>query len=384
MKILLLDQYSDPGGAQQVLLELLPAIRNRGWQALVGMPGTGDLFARVRAMGFESETIECGPYASGRKSWVDLLRFARGTPRLARRIAEMAERLGADLLYVNGPRVLPAVALADPVPPVLFHAHSYLARGVIRRLTGLCLRRSRAWVVSNCEFVARPWREYVAEDRVSVVYNGVTEAPLPPARQSASASGGASHRGNHHSEIQPRVGCMGRIAPEKGQREFVAAAQRIHQAVPECRFVIYGAALFSNAGSACYEAEVRAAAAALPVEFTGWVTDVWSALAGLDLLLVPSAAQEATTRVILEAYAAGVPVIASRAGGIPEVVQHGVDGLLAGSTEEMAEQAIQLLRDRSRLYAMSVAARETWRRRFTLEGYHAQILGLMERIAGST
>jgi glycosyltransferase involved in cell wall biosynthesis len=369
MRLLVLDQFSDPGGAQQCLLELLPAIRERGWKALIGMPGGGELFERVRELGFEAERVECGPYGSGRKSPTDLARFLTGTSRLARQIGEMAKRVGANLVYVNGPRLLPAAALADLPAPVLFHSHSYLSPGAARMLTGMCLRGMRARVAGSCRFVAEPWREYVTEERLSVIYNGVAEPPprMRPARRARAA-----------------IGCIGRIAPEKGQREFLAAASAIHGAVPDCRFVVYGAALFSDKDALQYDAQVRAAAAGLPVEFPGWVKDVYTALAGLDLLLVPSAAHEATTRVILEAFAAGVPVIAFSSGGIPEVVEHNVDGLLADSVEDMARQAIGLLTgDSARLAAMSQAARDTWRRRFTLESYRRQVLELMERTVGS-
>ena len=370
MRLLLLDQFSDPGGAQQVLLELLPAIRERGWKALVGLPGEGEMFQRVRALGFEAERVDCGPYASGRKSATDLARFLMGTPRMARQIEEMASRVEVDLVYINGPRLLPAAARARLSPPVLFHAHSYLRPGATRILAGMCLRGMRAWVLGSCRFVADPWREYVAPERLSVIYNGVSGAGHRPAQSQG------------RPVTCPTVACIGRIAPEKGQREFLAAASIIHRAVPNCRFFIYGAALFSEAHASRYEAEVRAASAGLPVEFPGWVTDVYGALSNLDLLLVPSAAHEATTRVILEAFAAGVPVIAFRAGGIPEVVDHNVDGLLAGSTEEMARMAIDLLTgDPARLASMSQAARATWRRRFSLEAYHRQVLDLLQKIA---
>ena len=116
---------------------------------------------------------------------------------------------------------------------------------------------------------------------------------------------------------------------------------------------------------------MRAAAAGLPVEFAGWVDDVYACMAQLDLLLVPSAGHEATTRVILEAFAAGVPVIAFPSGGIPEVVEDGVTGLLANTSEEMAQRAIELLTgDARRLISMAQAARQSWSRRFTLERYH--------------
>uniref|UniRef100_Q01S28 Glycosyl transferase, group 1 n=1 Tax=Solibacter usitatus (strain Ellin6076) TaxID=234267 RepID=Q01S28_SOLUE len=358
MNLLLLDQFSDLGGAQKNLLELLPAIREAGWRTLVGLPGEGELFEQVRALGFEAERIECGPYESGRKSAADVARFMAGTPRLAAQMRRMATRVDAGLVYLNGPRLLPAAAMASMGRPALFHSHSYLGPGVMRRLAAAAIGRMKACVIAQCEFVAAPWGPHV-----SVVYNGVAG----PARISVRAPGGV-----------PRVGCIGRIAPEKGQREFVAAAARIHRALPDCRFTIYGAPLFGNSVAEHYAARVRNEAAGLPVDFAGWVEDVYAAMEQLDLLLVPSAGHEATTRVILEAFAAGVPVVAFPSGGIPEVVDHGVTGMLAKGVEEMAECAIELLTGERRA-AMVAAARESWERRFTLERYRREMMAAMER-----
>ena len=192
-------------------------MRDKGWQACVGLPGEGELFGRIRALGFEVERIDCGPYGSGRKSAADYGRFLAGTPRLARQMRRLAEQVDADLVYLNGPRLLPAAAMAGFGRAVLFHSHSYIGPGAVRRLAGLALRRMDAWLVGQCEFVAAPWRPFVRPERVRVIYNGVAG----PARARSRSDGGA-----------PRVGCIGRIAPEKGQREFVAAAARIHQALP--------------------------------------------------------------------------------------------------------------------------------------------------------
>ena len=140
MRILFLDQFSDPGGAQQVLLELLPAIHRRGWEALVGMPGEGDLFRRVRSLGFEASPVTCGPYRSGKKSPVDAIRLMAQLPRLAMQIRDLAHRIGPDLIYINGPRLLPAATLAALRAPVLFHSHSYVLPGAARQLAGAALR----------------------------------------------------------------------------------------------------------------------------------------------------------------------------------------------------------------------------------------------------
>ena len=68
MKLLVLDQFSAPGGAQQALAELLPAMTARGWTGTVALPGDGELFQRARDAGFQTEQIDCGPYRSGSKS----------------------------------------------------------------------------------------------------------------------------------------------------------------------------------------------------------------------------------------------------------------------------------------------------------------------------
>jgi glycosyltransferase involved in cell wall biosynthesis len=348
MNLLVLDQFSELGGAQQALSELLPAMRARGWSGTLAMPGEGEMFERARAAGFATARIACGPYRSGSKTLADTARFATDTLRIAAQVRRLAR--GVDLIYINGPRVLPGVALAAVPVPVLFHAHSLLPGGTVRALARAAAQRTKARVIAACEFVAAPWQGVCP---VRVIYNGVAGPPSPVWR------GGSL-----------RIGCIGRIAPEKGQMEFVQAARAILRERADARFVIHGASLF---GDTSYEAKVREAAANLPVEFAGWTSDVYRALAGIDLLLVPSAGHEATTRVILEAYAAGVPVIAFRSGGIPEIVEHGVTGFLAGSVEEMASMAQTPL-----LAEMSRAACCRWEQRFTQERYHREVLEAIE------
>ena len=85
---------------------------------------------------------------------------------------------------------------------------------------------------------------------------------------------------------------------------------------------------------------------------------------------------------ILEAFAAGVPVVAFRVGGIPEIVDDGRTGILAGSVAQMAESAVSLLTgDPSRRRSIAAAARESWSRRFTAERWQRQVLCEIERVA---
>jgi glycosyltransferase involved in cell wall biosynthesis len=366
LRVLVLDQFSDLGGAQRNLLLLLGAMRERSWEAMVGLPGEGQLFERVRDLGFETFSIPCGPFSLGSKSPLDLGRFARQLPLLARRIRNCGGAFRPDAIYLNGPRVLPGAALAGLRIPALFHAHSYLPRGGMRAVSGWALRRLEAGVVACCNFVAGPWKPYLAPCSPSVVFNGVCGPDRPL-------------HGRHAGP--PKVGCVGRISPEKGQLEFLAAAVMIHRALPECRFAVYGAPLFSRE-AARYAAQVNAAARGLPVEFPGWAADVYSALSDLDVLMVPSTDLEGMPLTILEAFAAGVPVVAFRAGGIPEIVDDGRTGILADSVAQMAESAVWLLTgDPARRRSIAEAARESWSTRFTAERWQRQVLSEIERVA---
>jgi glycosyltransferase involved in cell wall biosynthesis len=354
MRLLILDQFSEPGGAQQCLLGLLPAIRARGWQACVALPGDGSMVGRIREAGFETAALECGPYTNGPKSAGDLGRFLSSTPRLARQIRDLAASVSADLIYVNGPRLLPAVAAASR--PVVFHAHRIIPAAATRALCGWSLRHLAARVIGVCRFAADPWERFVGAGRVKVIYNGVagpTALRLRP------------------PNTPPRIGCIGRIAPEKGQLEFLQAARLIQRQLPDAKFVIHGAAIISEPG---YEHQVRAAAQGLPVEFAGWTEDIQTALADLDLLLAPSDPYEATTRVILEAFAAGTPVIAFASGGIPEVIEHGRTGFLAHGVEEMAQYATALLGAGEKRAAIVQAAHQSWQARFTLDAWRNAVL----------
>jgi glycosyltransferase involved in cell wall biosynthesis len=274
-------------------------------------------------------------------------------------------RYDADLIYVNGPRLLPAAALAvRDGPPVLFHSHSLLG-GYVRRLAGRSLAMVRAAIVASCKFVAAPLLPYANGRAVQVVYNGVRQMPL--ARR--IATGAEFH-----------IGTIGRISPEKGQADFLRAARILYDAMPQCRFVICGAPLFSDPAALRYSTELKALAKDLPVDFPGWQENVEEVLGNLDLLVVPSAAVDATPRVIMEAFAAGVPVVAFASGGIPEIVEHQVTGFLVHerSDQALARAMREGLRDPQRLREVADAACARARKEFSLERYREQMIETME------
>ena len=124
---------------------------------------------------------------------------------------------------------------------------------------------------------------------------------------------------------------------------------------------------------------MRSEADGLPVEFLGWRDDVYEVIRTLDLVVVPSTHEPATTRVVLEAFACGAPVVAFASGGIPEVVRDRETGVLVGAftAGALAKAMSELLGDADRRTELGRNGRTEWERRFRLDRYHKDIVGLM-------
>ena len=367
MNILFLDQYSELGGGQRCLLDVMPAIEQRGWRAHAAIPGNGPLRELLRARNVDVEDIPCGSYRSGSKSAADILRFSRDLPRQVRVIRGLLDREPFDLVYVNAARLLPAVALAaGSRVPVLFHVH-FPIYGSAARLAGWSIRRTNATVVGCCRFVTKSLQRYIPRGRLRVVANGA--ADLGFQERSFGDKG------------RWRIGVVGRIAPEKGQVEFLRAAALLAPQFPGLRFVICGAPLWA---ARSYFDEVRRLASTLPVDFLDWQDDVAPVLAQLDMLVVPSG-QEGMPRIILEAFSAGLPVVAFPVCGIPEAIEDEATGFLVpdASPQGLAGRIAGLISgDAGKLGTVALNARHEWERCYTVATYRNEIGALIEDLVG--
>jgi glycosyltransferase involved in cell wall biosynthesis len=113
----------------------------------------------------------------------------------------------------------------------------------------------------------------------------------------------------------------------------------------------------------------------LPVEFAGWQDDIGAVLSNLDLLVVPSRI-DSTPRVILEAFAAGVPVVAFPSGGIPEILKDGETGFLtaADTAKALAVRIADILTmPQAQLNSVVEQAYQSWQDNFTLEHYRQHV-----------
>jgi len=146
-------------------------------------------------------------------------------------------------------------------------------------------------------------------------------------------------------EATPLIGCIGDVIPRKGLIYLVGALPRVRAAVPQTRLVAVG---FPRDPE--YVTRVKSAAersgVADSIIWTGHRDDVDEIIAGLDLCILPSL-EEPLGMAILEAMAAGLPVVGTRVGGIPECIDDGATGTLVPPADDkaLAEAIVRLLRD---------------------------------------
>ena len=300
--------------------------------------------------------------------------------RAAREIAGHLRRLRADVLCSSGykPDIIGWLAARRAGIPVVAVSHGWTAATVKVRLNEALDRRVLRWMdhvvcVSAAQAV-KVRRAGVRPERVTVIRNAIDapgSEPDPVYRQRLRA----------FFDVPPEriVGAAGRLSPEKGFDQLVEAATIVGRTDPEVGFVVFGdgplrAALTQHiAGRGLQDRFILA----------GFRTDLEAFLPHLHLLALPSYT-EGLPVIVLEALAAGVPVVATAVGGTPEVIEEGASGYLVppGDPPALARRILDVLRDEPGRQKMGRRGRERVQHEFTFEVQSTAYQRLFESLTG--
>lgn len=364
-RVLVVDHTARPGGAELALVRLVEATA-RDADVRVLLFEDGPLVGMLRERGVRVEVLAVDPevgtvdrHAAGRASVGALVRVARIVPfevRLWRRLRRLrpdvvhTTSLKADLL-TTGP------ALAVGRRPVWYvHdrvASDYLPGPLVSLVRGASRLASAVIVNSRATAATLPPGSVIAYPGFSPDQGIEPGVPVPVRR-------GA-----------PVVTIVGRISPTKGQREFVRAAALVAARHPDARFRVVGSATF---GEDDYAARVRDEARALGIEDrVDWVGQVPDTRAELDLATCcvhASGVPEPFGQVVVEAMVRGVPVVATAAGGVPEILD--VDEPLGrlvptGDVAALADAITEVLDDPDAAFARAERARRSAYDRFAVD-----------------
>jgi glycosyltransferase involved in cell wall biosynthesis len=322
IRVVYLDHVARLSGGEIALLRLLPHLEQVNPHVVLAEDGP--LVGELHLAGISTEVLPLTDAAvdlrksSVRRGGVSP-HIAAATAAYVLRLAARLRQLNPDIVHTNSLKAGVYGSLASRLAqiPVVWHvrdriAEDYLPRPAVTMVRGMTRHLATAVVAnshSTLETLAAPSNPVVI---YSVLPEVLSEVPTR----------------NRTTGGPLTFGIVGRLAPWKGQDLFLRGFARAFP-IGEERAVVVGGALFGEDG---YAGSLPGLAERLEiadrVELRGYRPDVWDELSRLDVLVHASVTPEPFGQVILEGMAAGVPVIAARAGGPAEILRHDETGLL--------------------------------------------------------
>jgi len=370
-RVLYLTHYAELYGANRSLLDLIMTLRDQGYiEPVVVLAADGPFRSILQKHDIAQVVIPFQTWMHKRvfsggphHRLLQRMRFrraARERDRSAKQAAEAIEAFARkrriELVHTNSSviGIGGGVARALGVPHVWhirelpFLHYGFSVDGGMRRYAQE-LRQAQGIIALSQAVVSDMRTLLPSETPVHVIPNGIcSENALPVQRVGATTAG-----------FNFLLAAL--FHPAKGQELAVRAFAKVHGEEKNTTLHLVGGGRDDAVRKLVNELGLQQA-----VIFHGFVDDISGLLVSADGVLQCSK-HEALGRIVLEAMAAGIPVIGHASGATPELVEHGVTGLLFTSQDELATHMLTLVRDRERGIAMGEAARARIPAEFTLE-----------------
>ena len=350
------------GGQNQVMLTV-SGLRARGHRAALVAHPNGELRRRM------SEGPDLYPLAP--RNEMDL--------RAAWQLSRLIKQLRPTVLHAHDAHGIAFAALARSMVGGLSPPRFVAARRVDFHIGAHALsrwkyRQVELFICASGCIQSMLVGDGIPEDRTTVVYEGIDLEHInaaPPL---------SAHKELWLPHEAPIVGNVAALVPHKGQRYLIDAAARVVRSVPDARFVIVGGGELADA----LERQVKHLHLDKHVFLTGFRPDALSWHKSFDLFVMSSTTEGLGTSV-LDAMACGRPVVATRAGGLPEVVVDGETGMLVPIRDHdaLAEAILRLLQDRTAREQYGRAGLARARRVFNAERMVDETLEVYERLVGT-
>ncbi|MEI6712918.1 MAG: glycosyltransferase family 4 protein [Verrucomicrobiota bacterium] len=356
----LINHSAELGGAEFALKRLVGMLDRREWNPVVIFGEEGAAVECIRKMSIETYVLPAGKILQNTRkdaltgTGICSIRRCINALSYIRKLARFLQECAADVVHTNSMKahVLGGLAAKLAGIPVVWHIRdtvdpSYMPTAAVRLMRWL-VQRVPNRVITVSHSVARSLLGECAGTKARVVYDGLDDSAFE-----ACAVPKASP--------QWKVGMIGRLCPWKGQHVFIEAAALLHAKGLLVDFEILGSPMFGEkkyADGLLRQVDVLGLARC--VHFKGFVSDVTRRLRSWDVCVHASTSPDPCPNVILEAMAAGVPVIGSAGGGVPELLDGGRCGELypMGDSKELAVALERLLLDRKRRNEYATLARE--------------------------
>lgn len=347
------------GGQNQVLVTVL-GMRAAGHRAMLVAHPDGALRQRAK------EGLELLPLAP--RMEMDL--------SAAWRLSRAIKQLRPDVVHAHDPHAVAMAGLALSMSTQPRRAPLVASRRVDFRLKGNAFSRWKYDQVDLFICASEAIRKIlladgVPEQRAVTVHEGIDLAHV------AAAPAAALHEELWLPHGSPIVGNVAALVPHKGQRHLVEAAAMVVKQVADARFVIAGEGELRES----LEHQIKTHGLEKHVILAGFRPDVLSLHKAFDIFVM-SSVMEGLGTSILDAMACGKPVIATTAGGMPEIVQDGETGLLVPPRDDraLATAIVRLLKDEPLRRRMGANGLSLANSRFSAERMVAETLSVYETV----
>jgi glycosyltransferase involved in cell wall biosynthesis len=384
LRVLAIDQSGVMGGAELSLLEIVKALKAR---VQVVLFDDGPFRVALRREGVAVDVLDPGAIREVRKQGgtPPLAKTVKGVASLVR--ATVAHARQSDVIYANTQRAMVIGALAGRLArrPVVWHLRDIVSAEHFgsRQLAIIkwCAKFGLAHVIANSAASARAFAELTqfGDKRIDVVFNGISGAPFNALRDVPQSVLRARLKLPQDAFL---VGSFSRLAQWKGQHVLLEAMVLN----PHMHAVLVGAPLF---GEDAYEAKLHAFVAAHGlgdrVHFLGFQDDVAACMCAVDVVAHTSITPEPFGRVIVEGMLAQRPVVASRAGGVTEIIEDGVNGVMCtpGDAHALADTLAELRSDQALRDRLVARGYQTAVRRFGTQAYVDGVERILAHVAGA-
>ena len=383
MRILFYNHTGQVGGAERLLLTILARLDRTNFDPILICPEHGPLREMGDSLGVPTESVSV---LDARFTWRadHLVRYLKSFVRVILDLRKRVISLDPELIHANSVRagLVVTAATLGLKKQVVWHIHDLLPRhpfNSLIRAAGLLSRRTRMIAVAQASadrFIGPFWP---LRKRVTVIPNGVDLERFHPDQITRQRIRGELQLGKD----QPVIGIIGRLSPSKGQMELVRAFKDVVNEFPTATLLIAGAPAFNKEYEYAELLKWTASELGLSdrVHMLGARDDVAAIMQALDLLIVNSSS-EACCLVVLEAMACGVPVLATRTGGTPEIIEHEVSGWLVpwGDEKGLAAAILKLLSLPELRKQFAERGRQRITSRFGMDRYMSEIQNCYRKI----
>lgn len=366
-KVLFLITKANWGGAQKYVYDLVVNLPRDRFDVAVVLGGTGELEARLQKSGVRTRSI------SAMKRDVGVLDEVRTITSLIRILCD--ER--PDVLHLNSSKagVLGAViGRICGVPRIIFTAHGWAfnedrpwwQKRIITVLHWVTLACAHVTIAVS-ETTKRQAPDFLkTRKRIVVIHNGVSPVKYVPRTVARAALATREPRLKAQLDQTPNLRLIGTIAelhPIKGHLDAITAYATVRDSAPPSAFVILG----EGEMRARLETHIKNLALEQCVFLLGHMPDAATYLQAFDVFVLASHS-EALSLAILEAGLAGVPVIATNVGGIPEIITQETEGILVlpHNTRALGDAIDHMLKDDTQRILLGRNLQERIRDEFTL------------------